>query len=143
MKEDLGATDIELGIGGILVSLVESKQLGPGKVVAALESVGNGDGEMAIVVDEFLGAPLAGSLIVTLVPDLEPSATGGGVSLGTVDFLEVGGARTLVGNVNAALACIVGPLSVLKGHSGATIDRADTSNTVHAVETSRARLVLS
>jgi len=70
----LGAASVELRI--TLVGIVEGKQLGTDKVVTTLEAFGNLDAEVAIVVDELFGAPLAGGLVIAFVPDLEPAITG-------------------------------------------------------------------
>ena len=62
---------------------------------------------MAIAVNELLGAPFACGFIITFVPDLEPTVSGGCVRDGGGDFLQIDSTRSLVRDVDAAFAGIM------------------------------------
>jgi hypothetical protein len=129
----LSATSVELRVA--LVCVVESKKLGADKIVTTLKAVWNLDTEVAVVVDQLLGAPLASRLIIALIPDLEPAIASTLVVDSRVDFLEVDSAGALVRDVDAANRRVVRPVAEFEAESGTTVGRAHASNTLGAVDT--------
>jgi hypothetical protein len=95
---------------------MQSQQLRPHKVVSPLDICGNLHGDMPVILDHLLGAPLAGGGVVVGVPDLEPPVAGG-VVVGrrVVDFLHVHGAGALVAYVDGARARAVGVFAEFEG----------------------------
>jgi hypothetical protein len=131
---DLGAAKVVLGLV-LHGDVVKGEELRADEVVATSKRVGNGDGNASLVLDHLLGAPLAGALIVALVPKLEPSITSGTVGGGVLDLLEVDGARTHVAPGEGLLGWVIGPLTVLESDLLATVHAASTGNTFGAVLT--------
>ena len=131
---DLGTSKVVLGLV-LHGNVVKGEELRADKVVTAGKRVGDGDGDATLVLDHLLGAPLAGALIVALVPKLEPSITSGTVGGGVLDLLEVDGARTHVAPGEGLLGWIIGPLTVLESDLLATVHAASTGNTFGAVLT--------
>lgn len=88
LKEDLGAASVELRVRRVGNRRVQSKDLGPGEIVAALEAGREVDRQL-VVVDaigilstKLLVAPEVLLLVVALVPNLEPTvANACGVSV--------------------------------------------------------------
>ncbi|KAH0294445.1 glycoside hydrolase family 61 protein, partial [Aureobasidium sp. EXF-3399] len=133
VEPDLGATSVELRIA--LVGLVKSKKFGTDEVVAALETIGHVDAEMAVVGDQLLGTPLASGLVISLIPDLEPAIASALVVDSRVDFLEINSAGSLVRDVDAANRRVVGPVADLEAEGGTAVDRTDASNALGAIDT--------
>jgi len=131
---DLGAAEVVLGLV-LHGDVVKGEELRADKVVTAGKRVGDGDGDATLVLDHLLGAPLAGALVVALVPKLEPSITSGTVGGGVLDLLEVDGTRTHVAPGEGLLGWVIGPLTVLESDLLATVHAASTGNTLGAVLT--------
>jgi hypothetical protein len=133
VEPDLSTASVELRI--TLVGIVESKKFGADQIVTTQKAIRNLDAEVAVVVDQLLGAPLASRLIVTLIPDLEPAIASALVVDSRVDFLEVNSARSLVRDVDAANRWVVRPVAEFEAENGATVGRTDASNTFGAIDT--------
>lgn len=131
---NLGAAKVVLGLV-LHGNVVKGEELRPDEVVTAGERVRDGDGETTVVLDHLLGAPLAGALVVALVPKLEPTVASGTVGGGVSDLLQVDSARTHVAPGEGLLGRVIGPLAVLEGDLLATVHAASTGNTLGAVLT--------
>ena len=119
---DLSTACIELRV--ILGSLgsVQGKDLWADEIVAAKNVLGKLDRDVAAVVIKFVNAPLASSLVVALVPDLEPAIAVARIVDGRVDLLHVHAARTLVRRVNGNLLGVVGPRPPFEGERVGGLD---------------------
>lgn len=106
--------------------MLEGEQLGSDQIVASFEAIRQLNREVAVIGDELFGTPLASSLVITFIPDLEPATACSSILDSRIDFLEVDGTGTFVGDVNGSDAGIVGPLAVFECENRAGSARADT-----------------
>jgi hypothetical protein len=88
---------------------MESKDLGAGKIVTSLKTLGEVHVQQTLVVDDLVSAPAVCGRVVAMVEDLEPAITSSLVGASVGNLLQVNGTRTLVATVKALLARVVGP----------------------------------
>ena len=94
---DLRALHVELRTG-VVAGTVQGNHLGAEKVLAGGDARGDGDGVLALAVDDLLGTPDA--VVEAVLLDLEPAVADARVGRGIADLLQVGDARALVGAVH-------------------------------------------
>lgn len=133
-EEDLCASDVELRIRRAFVSLMQCQQGWADKIVAIYEIFGNCDGQMAVVGDEFFGAPFLACWVVVIAVDAEPSVSNSLILDGRVDLLHVDFARSFVADIDGTGLRAIRPITILKGDFGTGLGTTDSGDTVLAVD---------
>lgn len=112
---------------------MKGEDLWSSEIIAALEALWQIHREQTIVVDDLVGAPAAGGVLVTVIEDLEPPVTCALVVDGRVNFLQVDGARTFVAAIEARFGWVIRPRSDLESQKGTVRDRLDARNALGAI----------
>lgn len=131
-EENLGTADIELRVRWALVCLVQGKKRRPNQIISRFEILRNRHGQMTLVGDQFLGAPLFSIIVVAV--DAEPSISNGLILDGRVDLLHVDFAGPLVALVNGTRNGSVRPIAILKGELRPCVGITNPSDAVLAVD---------
>lgn len=89
---------------------------------------------MAVVGDEFFGAPFLTCGIIVIAVNTEPSVSDSLVLDGRVDLLHIDFARSFMADVDGARLGAIGPITILKGKFRTSLGTTDSGDTVLAVD---------